>query len=57
MAKSSIVGHLFAGENPGSPVEMRVIEPRIGGYEIGVIGAFNAAVFDVNSFAHLGTHL
>ena len=56
----AIVGlsrHLFVGENPGSPVEMRVIEPRIGGYEIGVIGAFNAAVFDVNSFAHLGTHL
>jgi hypothetical protein len=57
---AAIVGlsrHLFVGENPGSPVEMRVIEPRIGGYEIGVIGAFNAAVFDVNSFAHLGTHL
>ena len=56
----AIVGradHLFVGENPGSPVEMRVIEPRIGGYEIGVIGAFNAAVFDTNSFAHLGTHL
>ena len=56
----AIVGradHLFAGENPGSPVEMRVIEPRIGGYEIGVIGAFNAAVFDVNSFQHLSTHL
>jgi len=56
----AIVGlsrHLFVGENPGSPVEMRVIEPRIGGYEIGVIGAFNAAVFDTASFAHLGTHL
>jgi HK97 family phage major capsid protein len=56
----AIVGlrrHLFVGENPGSPVEMRVIEPRIGGYEIGVIGAFNAGVFDVNSFQHLGTHL
>ncbi len=56
----AIVGlsrHLFVGENPGSPVEMRVIEPRIGGYEIGVIGAFNAAVFDTGSFAHLGTHL
>lgn len=56
----AIVGrsdHLFAGENPGSPVEMRVIEPRIGGYEIGVIGAFKAAVFDTNSFQHLGTHL
>lgn len=57
---TAIVGlarHLFVGENPGSPVEMRVVEPRIGGYEIGVIGAFNAAVFDVNSFQHLGTHL
>jgi len=56
----AIVGrrdHLFFGENPGSPVEMRVIEPRIGGYEIGVIGAANAAVFDVNSFQHLSTHL
>jgi len=56
----AIVGlarHLFAGENPGSPVEMRVIEPRIGGYEIGVIGAFNAAVFDTASFQHLSTHL
>ncbi len=56
----AIVGrrdHLFVGENPGSPVEMRVVEPRIGGYEIGVIGAFNAAVFDVNSFQHLSTHL
>jgi hypothetical protein len=29
----------------------------IGGYEIGVIGAFNAAVFDTNSFQHLSTHL
>lgn len=57
---AAIVGlsrHLFVGENPGSPVEMRVIEPRIGGYEIGVIGAFNAAVFDTSSFQHLGTHL
>jgi HK97 family phage major capsid protein len=57
---TAIVGradHLFVGENPGSPVELRVVEPRIGGYEIGVIGAFNAGVFDVNSFQHLGTHL
>jgi len=50
-------GALLVGENPGSPVEMRVIEPRIGGWEVGLIGAFNAVVFDVNRFQHLGTHL
>lgn len=49
--------HLFVGENPGSPVELRVVEPRIGGYEIGVIGAFNAAVFDAASFKKLNVHL
>lgn len=50
-------GALLIGENPGSPVEMRVIEPAIGGWEVGLIGAFNAAVFDANRFYHLGTHL
>jgi HK97 family phage major capsid protein len=50
-------GALLIGENAGNPVEMRVIEPAIGGWEVGLIGAFNAAVFDVNRFFHLGTHL
>lgn len=50
-------GALLIGENAGNPVEMRVVEPAIGGYEVGLIGAFNAAVFDVNRFYHLGTHL
>lgn len=50
-------GALLVGENAGNPVEMRVIEPSIGGWEVGLIGAFNAAVFDVNRFYHLGTHL
>ena len=50
-------GALLVGENPGSPVEMRIIEPRIGGWEVGLIGAFNAVVFDPNRFQHLGTHL
>jgi len=50
-------GALLIGENAGNPVEMRVIEPAIGGWEVGLIGAFNAAVFDVNRFYHLGTHL
>jgi hypothetical protein len=45
------------GENAGNPVELRVVEPRIGGYEVGLIGAFGAVVFDVNRFYHLGTHL
>lgn len=50
-------GALLIGENQGNPVEMRVIEPAIGGWEVGLIGAFNAAVFDANRFYHLGTHL
>jgi HK97 family phage major capsid protein len=50
-------GALLIGENPGSPVEMRVIEPSIAGWEVGLIGAFAAAVFDTNRFYHLGTHL
>ena len=50
-------GALLIGENANNPVEMRVVEPRIGGWEVGLIGAFGAAVFDVNRFYHLGTHL
>lgn len=50
-------GALLIGENPGSPVQMRVVEPDIAGVQAGLIGAFNAAVFDVNRFYHLGTHL
>ena len=48
---------LLIGENPNNPVEMRVIEPNIAGYLVGLVGAFNAVVFDVNRFYHLGTHL
>jgi HK97 family phage major capsid protein len=48
---------LLIGENAGNPVEMRVVEPSIGGMEVGLIGAFKAAVFDANRFYHLGTHL
>lgn len=48
---------LLIGENAGNPVEMRVIEPNIGGWQVGLIGAFNAVAFDVNRFYHLGTHL
>jgi len=48
---------LLAGENQGNPVEMRVVEPSIGGWEVGLIGAFKSVVFDANRFYHLGTHL
>lgn len=57
---TAIVGDsqaLLIGENPNNPVEMRVVEPNIGGYLVGLIGAFNAVVFDINRFYHLGTHL
>lgn len=57
---TAIVGDSSAflvGENPGNPVQLRAVEPSIGGMEVGVIGAFKAAVFDANRFAHLGTHL
>jgi HK97 family phage major capsid protein len=57
---TAIVGDSSAflvGETPGAPVQLRAVEPSIGGMEVGVIGAFKAAVFDANRFAHLGTHL
>ena len=50
-------GRSLSERTPGSPVDLRVVEPNIGGYEVGLIGAFNAVVFDVNRFFHLGTHL
>jgi HK97 family phage major capsid protein len=48
---------LLVGETAGAPVQMRVIEPTIGGMEVGVIGAFAATVFDAQRFLHLSTHL
>jgi len=57
---TAIVGDsaaLLVGENAGNPVQMQVIEPNIGGYQVGLIGAYAAVPFDVNRFYHLGTHL
>lgn len=48
---------LLIGETSGAPVQLRAVEPTIGGMEVGVIGAFAATVFDVNRFIHLSTHL
>jgi hypothetical protein len=42
-------------ENPGAPVELRAVEPAIGGYEVGLIGAFAAADFSSARFAKVGT--
>jgi HK97 family phage major capsid protein len=53
---TTIVGDSSAflvGETPGTPVEMRAVEPAIGGMEVGVIGAFKAKVFDTNRFLKL----
>ena len=37
---------LLVAETPGAPVEMRAVEPSIGGMELGVIGAFVAELTD-----------
>jgi HK97 family phage major capsid protein len=40
---------LLAAETPGSPVELRAVEPAIGGMEVGVIGAFVAKLTDAGA--------
>ena len=57
-AGEMIVGDLDAllvAETPGAPVEMQVVEPAIGGVEVGLIGAFEAAVVDDGAFASITT--
>lgn len=44
---------LIVGETAGAPVELRKIEPSIGGLEVGLIGAFAAAASDPDAFALL----
>jgi hypothetical protein len=46
---------LLVAETPGAPVELRVVEPAIGGVEVGLIGAFEAVVVDNGSFALITT--
>ena len=43
----------LVGETPGAPVELRAVEPSIGGMEVGVIGAFQSKVFDPDRFLFL----
>jgi hypothetical protein len=46
---------LICAETPGAPVELRVVEPAIGGVEVGLIGAFEAVVAEDEAFALLST--
>jgi hypothetical protein len=46
---------LLVAETPGAPVELRVVEPAIGGVEVGLIGAFEAVVVDNGAFALITT--
>lgn len=46
---------LIVAETPGAPVELRVVEPAIGGVEVGIIGAFEAVVAEDEAFALLTT--
>jgi HK97 family phage major capsid protein len=50
---TAVVGNfasLLVAETSGSPVQLRAIEPAIGGYEVGVIGAFAAVLADPAAF-------
>jgi HK97 family phage major capsid protein len=55
-AGTAIVGDsskLLCAETAGAPVEMRAVEPSIGGLEVGVIGAFASAVVLAGAFTAL----
>ena len=49
------ISALLCAETPGAPVEMQVVEPSIGGVEVGLIGAFVPAVVDNGAFATVST--
>jgi hypothetical protein len=46
---------LLVAENRGAPVRMFVSEPAIAGVEVGLVGAFEAAVVDDGAFALIST--
>jgi HK97 family phage major capsid protein len=55
-AATAIVGDstkLLCAETPGAPVEMRAVEPSIGGLEVGVIGAFACTAVLPGTFVQL----
>lgn len=45
----------LVAETEGAPVELRAVEPAIGGLEVGIIGAFEAVVTDPGAFAMITT--
>jgi HK97 family phage major capsid protein len=45
---------MLAAETAGAPVELRAVEPALGGMEVGIIGAFVAKIVDAGAFAKLG---
>ncbi len=40
---------VLTAETPGSPVELRAVEPSIAGFEVGVVGAFLAELMEPNA--------
>lgn len=46
---------LLVAETPGAPVQLRVVEPAIGGLEVGIIGAFEAVAVEDEAFSLLTT--
>jgi len=44
---------LLVAESANAPVELRAVEPSIGGMEVGVIGGFKAKVYDTGRFLRL----
>jgi hypothetical protein len=46
---------LLVAETPGAPVELRVVEPAIGGVEVGIIGAFEAVIVDPGAFTRVSS--
>ena len=55
-AASVVVGDfdaLLCAETAGSPVELRAVEPSIGGFEVGIIGAFLSELIEEAAFVPL----
>lgn len=46
-------GSLLAAETAGAPVELRAVEPALGGMEVGIIGAFVAKATEAGAFVPL----
>jgi HK97 family phage major capsid protein len=45
-AAVAYAGDLLCAETAGAPVELRAVEPAIGGMEVGIIGAFTAKLVE-----------